>query len=162
MVSAGEFREDLLYRLASQRIELPPLRERLEDIDELVLHFLEAERPRRNKTMADDGLAALKKYNWPGNVRELKRVCEQLSLTSPLPFIREEDVLAWLKPMATPLGAPSYTAIDFSKGLNLLVEEFEAHVIRTCLKQTSDIETAAKSIAGFALKFVQESERLQD
>lgn len=146
MVAAGEFREDLLYRLASQRIELPPLRERLEDIDELAKHFLEAERPRRNKTIAEDGLAALKKYNWPGNVRELKRVCEQLSLTSPLPFIREEDVLNWLRPAATPTGAPSYTAIDFSKGFNVLVEEFEAHIIRTCLKQAEDIESAAKAL----------------
>lgn len=144
MVAAGEFREDLLYRLASQRVDLTPLRERLEDIDELAKHFLEAERPRRNKTIAEDGLAALKKYNWPGNVRELKRVCEQLSLTSPLPFIREEDVTSWLKPAATPAGAPSYTVIDFNKGLNALVEEFEAHTIRTCLKQTSDIESAAK------------------
>ncbi|UOF01278.1 sigma-54-dependent transcriptional regulator [Bdellovibrio reynosensis] len=144
MVAAGEFREDLLYRLASQRIELTPLRDRLEDIDELAKHFLAAERPRRNKSIADDGLEALKKYNWPGNVRELKRVCEQLSLTSPLPFIREEDVNSWLKPAATPAGAPSYTMIDFNKGLNTLVEDFEAHVIRTCLKETADIEQAAK------------------
>ncbi|MBV2169314.1 MAG: sigma-54 dependent transcriptional regulator [Bdellovibrio sp.] len=144
MVTAGEFREDLLYRLASQRVELTPLRERLDDIDELAKHFLEAERPRRNKTIDADGLAALKKYNWPGNVRELKRVCEQLSLTSPLPFIREEDVNNWLRPAATPAGAPSYTSIDFNKGLNTLVEEFEAHAIRTCLKQTQDIEEAAK------------------
>lgn len=145
MVANGEFREDLLYRLNSQRVELPPLRQRLDDIDELAKHFLAAERPRRNKTIADDGLEALKKYNWPGNVRELKRVCEQLSLTSPLPFIRAEDVLGWLRPTAVSTeGIPSYTAIDFNKGFNTLVEEFEAHVIRTCLKQTKDIETAAK------------------
>lgn len=144
MVAAGEFREDLLYRLASQRIELPPLRERLDDIDELAKYFLEAERPRRNKSIADDGLAFFKKYNWPGNVRELKRVCEQLSLTAPLPLIREEDVTGFLKPVATPAGSPSYTAIDFNKGLNVLVEEFETHVIRTCLKQSKDIEEAAK------------------
>lgn len=144
MVAAGEFREDLLYRLSSQRVELTPLRERLDDIDELAKHFLEAERPRRNKSIDIDGLAALKKYNWPGNVRELKRVCEQLSLTSPLPFIREVDVTNWLKPVATLPGTPSYTAIDFNKGLNTLVEEFEAHAIRTCLKQTRDIEEAAK------------------
>lgn len=146
MVAAGEFREDLLYRLNSQRVDLPPLRQRLDDIEELATHFLEAERPRRNKSFAADGFEALKKYNWPGNVRELKRVCEQLSLTSPLPFIREVDVMNWLRPTATPTGAPSYTAIDFAKGLNALVEEFEAHVIRTCLKQTSDIEQTAKTL----------------
>jgi DNA-binding NtrC family response regulator len=144
MVADGEFREDLLYRLASQRIQLPPLRERLEDIDELAQHFLAAERPRRNKSFTDDGLAALKRYNWPGNVRELKRVCEQLSLTSPLPFIRDEEVQAWLKPAATTPGSPSYTIIDFHKGLNLLVEEFEAHIIRAALKQTDDIEEASR------------------
>lgn len=144
MVVAGDFREDLLYRLTSQRIELPPLRERLDDIDELAKYFLEAERPRRNKTISEDGLAILKKYKWPGNVRELKRVCEQMSLTAPLPFIRDEDVSAWLKPPPAQSEAPSYTAIDFSKGLNNLVAEFESHVIRTCLKQAKDIEEAAK------------------
>jgi DNA-binding NtrC family response regulator len=143
MVANGEFREDLLYRLASQRISLAPLRERLEDIGELATHFLESERPRRNKTITEDGLAAMKTYNWPGNVRELKRVCEQLSLVSPLPMIRGEDVKAWLKPAATPTGAPSYTVIDFSKGLGDLVAEFETHVIRSCLKQTQDVEAAA-------------------
>src|SRR5690606_25627429 len=84
------------------------------------------------------------KYNWPGNIRELKRVCEQLSLTSPLPFIREEDVATWLKPNTSLPQSPSYTVIDFNKGLNLLVEEFEAHVLRSCLKQAEDIEQAAK------------------
>lgn len=143
MVAAGEFREDLLYRLASQRVQLPPLRERLQDIDELGRHFLEAERPRRNKSFTEDGLKALKTYNWPGNVRELKRVCEQLSLTSPLPFIRDEDVRAWLKPAATPTGTPSYTVIDFNKGLNTLVDEFEAHVIRTAYQQTRSADETA-------------------
>lgn len=144
MVAAGEFREDLLYRLASQRVQLPPLRDRLEDIDELAQHFLAMERPRRNKQFTEDGLAALKTYNWPGNVRELKRVCEQLSLTSPLPFIRAEDVNKWLTPAATPAKAPSYTVIDFSKGLNTLVDEFEGHVIRTAMKQTKNIEEASQ------------------
>ncbi|WP_413560286.1 sigma-54-dependent transcriptional regulator [Bdellovibrio sp. HCB209] len=144
MVAAGEFREDLLYRLASQKVILPPLRDRLDDIDELAQHFLSMERPRRNKQFTEDGLAALKTYNWPGNVRELKRVCEQLSLTSPLPFIRAEDVNQWLTPAATPSKAPSYTVIDFAKGLNTLVDEFEAHVIRTAMKQTKSIEEAAQ------------------
>ncbi|MEK2690245.1 sigma-54 dependent transcriptional regulator [Bdellovibrio sp. GT3] len=144
MVAAGEFREDLLFRLASQRVNLPPLRDRLDDIDELAQHFLSMERPRRNKQFTEDGLEALKKYNWPGNVRELKRVCEQLSLTSPLPFIRAEDVNKWLTPAATPAKAPSYTVIDFTKGLNTLVDDFEAHVIRTAMKQTTNIEEAAQ------------------
>jgi Response regulator containing CheY-like receiver, AAA-type ATPase, and DNA-binding domains len=146
MVAAGEFREDLLYRLSSQKIKLTPLRERREDIEPLAKHFLEAERPRRNKAFTEDGIIALQNYNWPGNVRELKRVCEQLSLTSPLPVIRSDDVAMWITPKAAPGGtaSPSYTVIDFERGLNLLVEDFEAHVIRTCLKQVKDVEEAGK------------------
>jgi len=142
MVAAGQFREDLLYRLNSQRIQLPPLRERLEDIQALSLHFLEAERPRRNKTFAEDGLQALRDYDWPGNVRELKRVCEQLSLTAPLPMIRAEDVESWIHPRSQDKGGTA--AVDFQKGLGPLLEEYEANIIRACLKKTRDIEEAAR------------------
>lgn len=144
MVANGEFREDLLYRIASQRILLTPLRERPADIVDLAKYFLEAERPRRNKNFTEDGLDTLKKYNWPGNVRELKRLCEQLSLTSPLPFIRGEDVATWIRPSANAKSSNiSYTAIDFSKGLNTLVDEFEAHVIRTAFFQTKNVDETA-------------------
>lgn len=144
MVAAGEFREDLLYRLTSQRISLPPLKDRIDDLPLLAQHFLDSERPRRNKHFTEDGLEALKTYNWPGNVRELKRVCEQLSLTSPLPLIRKEDVQSWLKPSTTASVAGVTQNLDFNKGLNSLVEEFESYVIRSCLKQTTDIEHAAR------------------
>ncbi len=144
MVQQGDFREDLLYRLSSQKIELPSLRERSEDIAPLAQHFLQIERPRRNKNFSEDGLRALNGHLWPGNVRELKRVCEQLSLTAPLPIIRDVDVQNWITPkMANPSSA-SYSVIDFSKGLNKLVEEFEALAIKTCLQQSKDIEDAAK------------------
>ncbi len=148
LVAEGKFREDLYFRLSSQRIELPPLRERKEDIAELARNFLDMERPKRNKQFTADGLKALENYNWPGNVRELKRVCEQISLVSPLPFIREEDVENLLNPSAakTKTGYlnPAFKDIDFSKGLNLLVEEFEANLIRACLKAHKDVEEASK------------------
>jgi len=143
LVSEGKFREDLFFRLNSQRIELPPLRERTEDIEELAKNFLDAERPRRNKQFSEDGISALKDYNWPGNVRELKRVCEQISLTSPLPFIRKEDVQALLKPSSG--GTVSAVGeMDLSRGLNELVEEFEANVIRSAMKKISDVEELSK------------------
>lgn len=140
MVKEGQFREDLYFRLAAHRIELPPLRERLEDLNELVLAFFEAERPRRNKTVTEDGLAAMKGYSWPGNVRELKRVCQQLSLTSPLPLIRDADVKAILT--GAGLGDPS-APVDLSLGLSRLVEDFERDVIRRALAATDDVEEAA-------------------
>lgn len=148
LVAEGKFREDLYFRLSSQRIELPPLRDRKEDIAELARNFLDMERPKRNKQFTDDGMLALENYNWPGNVRELKRVCEQISLTSPLPFIRKDDVEALLHPEGVKARmeykSPAFTEIDFSKGLNFLVQEFEANLIRACLKAHKDVEEASK------------------
>jgi DNA-binding NtrC family response regulator len=141
LVAEGKFREDLYFRLNGQRIELPPLRERTEDIPELAKTFLEAERPRRNKEFSEDGLAALKEYRWPGNVRELKRVCEQVSLLAPLPFIRQQDVRALLEP--TPATSDT-EEVDLSRGLNELVAEFESKIIRSCMKKYDDVEELAK------------------
>ncbi len=149
LVAEGKFREDLYFRLSGQRIELPPLRAHKEDIPDLAKHFLDQERPRRNKQFTEDGFTALLDYDWPGNVRELKRVCEQISLTSPLPLIRSEDVEALLNSDGTKkrsqINSPaSNEDIDFSKGLNVLVEEFEADLIRACLRTTKDVEEASK------------------
>ena len=71
MIETGEFREDLLYRLDVARIELPPLRERSEDIALLVPHFLERHGA-KNIVLEAEGLALLERYAWPGNVRELE------------------------------------------------------------------------------------------
>jgi two-component system nitrogen regulation response regulator GlnG len=84
MIKAGTFREDLFYRLNVVPIELPPLRDRKDDIEELSLHFLamaaEDGLPRRNLTK--DAIEALAKRSWPGNVRELRNVIYRLSLIS--------------------------------------------------------------------------------
>lgn len=136
MVKSGEFREDLYFRLSAHRIMIPPLRERTDDIDALADFFLKMERPRRNKTFTADGIESLKNYKWPGNTRELKRVCEQLSLISPLPIIRGEDVRDLLKMDKNSLSTSQ--EIDLSKGLAKLVEEFEVMVIRTVLKKNSN------------------------
>jgi DNA-binding NtrC family response regulator len=143
LVADGKFREDLFFRLNSQRIELPPLRERKEDIPELVKNFLEAERPRRNKDFTADGLDALKNYSWPGNVRELKRVCEQISLVSPLPFIRGQDVQALLQTGSGGSGNAA-ESLDLSRGLNELVADFEAKIIRAAQKDIQDVEELSK------------------
>ena len=76
MVAAGQFREDLLYRLRVIHLHVPPLRERPEDIRALTDHFLE--RGERRLTFTDDALRAFQRYHWPGNVRELMNVVEQL------------------------------------------------------------------------------------
>jgi DNA-binding NtrC family response regulator len=141
LVKENRFREDLLWRLNGRKLLLPPLRERTEDIGELANHFLERERPRRNKSIDPDAVAALTSHHWPGNVRELKRVCEQLCLYSPLPVIRQEDVLK-----ALPASAPNplkSSEIDLSHGAAALMAAFEARLIRMALSRTGDIDEAS-------------------
>ena len=76
MIAAGQFREDLLYRLRVIHLEVPPLRERREDIPSLVQHFVAG--TGRHVTFTEDAMALLVRYRWPGNVRELHNVVEQV------------------------------------------------------------------------------------
>lgn len=144
MVKKGLFREDLLFRISSHRIELPPLRERLEDIPELVSFFLEKEKPRRSKSFTPDGISALQSYQWPGNVRELKRLCEQLALTAPLPLLREDDVNKFLKPLNAKSDIKFTQNEDLNLGLNALVENYERTLIRQAMSSCKDVEEAAR------------------
>jgi DNA-binding NtrC family response regulator len=95
-IAGGRFREDLFYRLNVVPIEMPPLRERREDIAELVEHFLGAVceiHDRRRKRVASGAVTLLMQYDWPGNVRELKNVVERLViLTGEEEVISEADV----------------------------------------------------------------------
>lgn len=79
MIEKGEFREDLYYRLNVLPIFLPPLRERKEELEPLVRHFIKKfnnEQNRNVKSIAKDALNILLRYNWPGNIRELENVIE--------------------------------------------------------------------------------------
>jgi DNA-binding NtrC family response regulator len=76
LVAAGQFREDLLYRLRVIHLHVPPLRERPEDVQAVTKHFLD--RAGRPLEFSEDALRAFQRYRWPGNVRELMNVVEQL------------------------------------------------------------------------------------
>jgi two-component system NtrC family response regulator len=83
MVAAGDFREDLMYRINTFEIFLPPLRDRLEDISELAQHLLARFRGKTgasNRQIAEDAIEALKAHVWPGNVRELANVIEHATI----------------------------------------------------------------------------------
>jgi transcriptional regulator with PAS, ATPase and Fis domain len=81
MIAAGQFREDLLYRLRVIHLEVPPLRERREEIRPLAAHFIE--RTGRHFSITEDALRILERYRWPGNVRELLNVVEQAMWLAP-------------------------------------------------------------------------------
>jgi two-component system nitrogen regulation response regulator NtrX len=85
-IAAGRFREDLFYRLNVVPVRLPPLRERREDIPELVSHFLArfaAERRLSPPRISEDAVAALQAHDWPGNVRQLRNIIERTLILAP-------------------------------------------------------------------------------
>ena len=95
LVADGRFREDLLYRVNTVEIELPPLRDRRDDIGPLAMHFLgrQAARYRKKVTgLEREALQALRDYGWPGNVRELEHVIERAVLMAQAPLIRADDL----------------------------------------------------------------------
>ena len=96
LVSRGEFREDLLYRLDVVSFELPPLRHRREDLGELIEHFFSIARARHASSparqLAPDTLAQLLEYAWPGNVRELEHLLERVVLLAQGPTIAAAEL----------------------------------------------------------------------
>ncbi len=94
-VKQNLFREDLLHRLNVIRIEVPPLRQRREDIPELLLHYLDAaaiELGVESKTLSPEAMAVLSSFDWPGNVRQLVNTCRRLTVTAPGREIKAEDI----------------------------------------------------------------------
>lgn len=100
MVKDGRFREDLFYRINVVEVQLPPLRERLDDLPVLTEHFLSESNKKYKKNIegiSEEGMRLLGSYNWPGNVRELEHLIEKLTLLSGAPIITEQDISKFLK-----------------------------------------------------------------
>jgi two-component system nitrogen regulation response regulator GlnG len=111
-VAAGEFREDLYHRLNVIRIEIPPLRQRREDIPALVTHYLAQvadELDVAPKALAPGVLEKLSAFDWPGNVRQLVNACRRLTVSAPGRDIRLQDLPAELGGDSAPSGEVSWT-----------------------------------------------------
>ncbi len=92
-VKGGRFREDLLYRLNVITITIPPLRERKDDIPDIVLFFLQSKmRSKTKKTISDEAMGLLERYDWPGNIRELENVIERAAILSHGTVIEPADL----------------------------------------------------------------------
>jgi len=92
MLKAGEFREDLWYRLNVCVLRVPPLRDRRDDIALLAHHFLASHAPRGPKGFSPEALAALRSHRWSGNVRELRSAVERAAIVEEGPMIRPESL----------------------------------------------------------------------
>ena len=146
-VAAGRFREDLYYRLNVVSIDLPPLRERLDDVPLLVNHFLEklVARGLPAKTVARETLSRLVRYDWPGNVRQLEHLIEQAVVTTPGPVLEPEN----LPPQIVPLREEPFSLdFDHTRHLQELTDEFierieRAYLIRVLEKYRGRIDRCA-------------------
>ena len=149
-VKAGRFREDLYYRLKVVEVELPPLRERREDIPALALRFLEevTERLGRDKKrLAEDAMAMLVRHAWPGNVRELQNAIEQAAVLAPGSDIETGDLnLSDARPLASGV-APNVAGLPFSDAKKLTVESFERGYLLAALREhEGNISRTAEAI----------------
>ena len=149
MVSTGRFRSDLYYRLSVLPIELPPLRERIGDLELLCDHILEeialrAGRPQREITPT--ALAVLSGYPWPGNIRELRNVLEQVTLTSDNPRLSAEEFTLVLPRV------PSTTRQGERPRLKLadIVADAERSAIRSALAAAEGKKILAAELLGIS------------
>ncbi len=105
LVEQGQFREDLFFRLDVLRVQVPPLRERGEDIPLLVDHFLRQSLEKSSRSMLagfePDALEFLASCDWPGNVRQLENLIERLVVTASESFAKLDDVKRALGPAWT-------------------------------------------------------------
>jgi PAS domain S-box-containing protein len=142
-INHGEFRQDLYYRLNVVRLDLPPLRERLEDIPLLCSHFLQKLSQKFNRNysnLSDEVAASLMSHNWPGNVRELEHLLEHACILSPGSIITPDSLpTEFTHHTTTPRQTPSQPAKQNS---NLSVQE--------ALYQTGGNRTEAARLLGIS------------
>ncbi len=152
-VQEGALREDLYYRLNVFAISLPPLRERMEDLPELIQAFLEAYNERHQRAVRgvdEAALAVLRQHRWPGNVRELENVIERAVIVCPGDLIDVEHLPAPLAPPSAP--APAADGADVRLPVGTTVEEAERQLILSTLVHTGNNKARAAEILGISLK----------
>ena len=145
MVREGQFREDLYYRLNVVSVQIPPLRERKEDIVPLLNHFLTVvnQKYHTQKTIFSDTIDAFENYPWPGNVRELENVLENLVITTPGDEIRRENLP---KKFWSENGEPAAVGMREILPLKVTVERVELAAIQHAIDQCGSVRKAAAAL----------------
>jgi len=148
-VRAGKLREDLYYRLNVFAIELPPLRERREDVPLLIQTFLTEFNARNGKAVRavdQEALQILEQYPWPGNIRELRNVMERATILAEGDFIETRH----LPPLLVTRGEETLPTVTLTPGTT--VDEAERRLILLTLEHTRHNKTRAAEILGISLK----------
>jgi two-component system, NtrC family, response regulator PilR len=163
-VARGAFREDLYYRLNVIPIHLPPLRERREDIPQLIDFFLKKMSRREGDRMTSkkidaDAMKALMAYQWPGNVRELENMIERLVIIAPGDTIRLELIPGTAKRMHPCAELGQLDIPDEGLDLEAMLENAEKTLLRKALEKSGGVKTEAAKL--LKLSFRSFRHRLQ-
>tara|TARA_Y100001970_G_scaffold292758_1_gene435674 strand:- start:561 stop:1937 length:1377 start_codon:yes stop_codon:yes gene_type:complete len=164
LVSQKKFREDLFYRLNVIKIEVPALRERKDDIEELSKFFLKnysASLDEEIRVLSDDAKKLLEKYDWPGNVRQLENICYWLTLMSPTQNVKAQDLPSEVKEFEmTDIPASSWedglqnwlnnVSMNIESGLSeIAITKVEKMLIKTALERSRGKKNDAAQILGW-------------
>lgn len=146
MVEQKLFREDLFYRLNVVKIDVPPLRERKDDIPALVLHFLNAfcGQYKLNKALSTEAMEFLRNYAWPGNVRELRNVVERLVVMVTDPVILPKHLPQEIHPQLQ--GNQGLVTVSRLLPIKDAVAELEVQLIGRAVNECGSVRKAAKAL----------------
>jgi DNA-binding NtrC family response regulator len=157
-VASKAFREDLYFRLNGFALEIPPLRERVDEIEPLARHFLDqaCRQQGRQAALSDDALAWLQRYPWPGNIRELRNVVERALLLCTGDVITREHLPAHkaAAPGESPLSLPGQAAAQADTGRAIELPDIGA--AGEDLDDADDQLTEASVVGGASLRIQKE------
>jgi transcriptional regulator with GAF, ATPase, and Fis domain len=153
MVASGAFREDLYYRLNVVSVEMPPLRERKEDIIALAMFFVKkfaGELKKKIDGIDPEAQKMLLRYNWPGNIRELENSVERAILMTEGQFITSE-ISAWAKrrPRACPNTREASALVKIPPS-GVPLEEIERSALMEALKMSNWVQKDAAELLGIS------------
>ena len=150
-VAENRFREDLYYRLKVVTINVPPLRERREDIPLLVNNFLKEfsdENQKNIETISQQAMDELIRYNWPGNVRELKNSIENLVVMTKKNLVELSDIPANIR-------ESNLKARSVNVKVGMTFDEIEKEALKETLFYTNNNKTKAARILNIGLRTLQ-------
>jgi DNA-binding NtrC family response regulator len=148
MMEEGKFREDLFYRLHVISIQLPPLRDRKDDVPLLVHHFLEKYGEENKKTgleLTPDALDLLTEYDWPGNVRELENVIERAVVLAPGTRIGIELIPDHVR-KAPNFQMPQFVVPPEGISFKDVITDFEKRLIESTLEAAGGVQKRAAEL----------------
>jgi DNA-binding NtrC family response regulator len=161
-VRKQRFREDLYYRLKVVTVELPPLRERAEDIPALAQRFLERVTGRlglEKRQLGEAALARLVRHRWPGNVRELSNVIEQAAVLASGPVIEEADLQLGDPGSAGGAEGALSAGLSFADAKRITVERFERGYLLAALRRSGGNISRAAEALGMVRQSLQQKIR---